>query len=67
MGQPPHGLDVLRKHFGPRIDDGLDIAQHALEIRRQRLDGGRGRAMLDGADAGRVVRRAAIGQIIAID
>ena len=40
MRQAPHGLDVLREHLQAGIDHGFHVAQHALEIRRQRFDRG---------------------------
>jgi len=42
MSQPPDRLHVLREYIQPRIEDGVHIAQDALEIRCQRLDGGSG-------------------------
>jgi hypothetical protein len=40
--QAPHRLHVLREHIQPGIEHGVHIAHHALEIRRQRLDGSAG-------------------------
>ena len=67
MSEAPHGLDVLRKHLDPGVDHRLDVRAHALEVRRQRLDGGMGAAALDGAHARGIVRRAAVGEIVAVD
>ena len=67
MRQAAHRFDVLREHVQAAVDDRLDVAQHALEIRRQRLDRGVGIESLDLADAGGEMRRAAVGQVVAID
>ena len=65
--QAAHRLEVLREDVRARREDRRHGLRAALEVGRQRLDpGGRGTA-LDGADAGRVVRRAAIRQIVPID
>jgi hypothetical protein len=67
MCQSAHCLDVLRKHLDAGIDHRLDVRAYAAEVRRQRLDGGGWIAALDRGDAGRVMRRAPIGQIVAVD
>ena len=35
-------MAILREHIHAGIEYALDVAQHALEIRRQRLHGGAG-------------------------
>jgi hypothetical protein len=67
MGEAAHGLQVLCEYHQPRIDHNLHVAQHALEIRRQRLHCGARRTFADGAHTGGDMRRAAIRQIVAID
>ena len=67
MGQSSHGLDVLCEHFETRVDHGIDIRRHALEIGHQGLDGGLGHQRLDLPDCGREMRSAPIGQIVAVD
>ncbi len=66
MREAAHRLEVLREHVDPAIDHGLDVRAHALEIRCQRLDGGRGIALFDGADGRGVVGRAAVRKIVAV-
>src|SRR6202007_1224082 len=51
----------------PGVDHGLDIRAHALEVRRQCLHRGAGTAALDGAHARRIVRRPAVGEVVAVD
>ena len=59
-------LDVLREDLDSGIHDGLDVGKHALEVRRQRFDRGRGIRRLDRAHAGREMRGAAVRQVVAI-
>ncbi len=66
MGEAPNGFHVLREHFEAGVDHGLHVRQHALEVRRERLDRRLGAPLLDGTDAVRVVLRPAVGQIVAI-
>ena len=67
MGQAAHRLDVLRENIQAGVDDRLDVREHPLEVRRQRLDRGVGITALDGPNTGGVVAGAAIRQIIPVD
>ena len=40
MRQATHGFDILREHFEAARNDRLDVGQLALEVGRERLDGG---------------------------
>ena len=67
MGQAPYGLDVLREHFETRVDHGIDIRRHPLEIGHQSLDGGLWHQRLDLPHRGREMCSAPVGQIVAVD
>ena len=62
-----HGFEIVVEHVGPRRDHGLDRAVLAQEIGRQHLDRGLRAARADGADDCGEMRRAAVGEIVAVD
>ena len=67
MRQPAYGLDVLGEHVQAGIENGLDVAEHAVEVGGQRFDRGLRVEALDRADAGGIVGGAAVIEVVAID
>ena len=67
MREPAHGLKVLRKHIRTGLHHGVHVARDALKVRRQCLHCRARTALLDRAYALRVMRGAAVSQIIAVD
>src|SRR5580698_1309243 len=67
MREPADGLDILRKHLEPRVDDDFNISQHALEVGCERLDGGLRITRLDSPNASRVVGSAPVLQVVPVD
>ena len=65
--EPRHGLEIVVVDVGPGIDDLLERAGLAQEVRGQHLDRGLGRGRADAPDAGRELKGAAVGQVVAID
>ena len=66
-GQPADRLQVVRKHIHAGLDHRGDGREVAGEVGRQRLDGRAGIASLDRADAGGVVPRPAVRQVVPVD
>ncbi len=62
-----HRLEVVVVDVGRGLDDRLQRAVLAQEVRGQHLDGGLRRQRADGADGGREMRAAAVGKIVAVD
>src|SRR6266540_2388404 len=62
-----HGLEIVVEHVGPRGDDSLECPLLAQEVRREHLDGRRGRTRADRADHLGEMPGAAIEKIITID
>jgi len=65
--EPAHDLDVEAEDIGPRGEDRLEVGALALEIRREEFDQGLGRRRADGRDCAGEMRRAAVGEVVAID
>ena len=67
MGQSLDRFQILRVRDQPGIEHRGHRIEVAGKVRGQRFHRGLRRALVNGLDAGRVVRCAAIGQIVAID
>ena len=66
--KPRHDFDVVREHVGGTVThDGLDIAEHALEVAEQSLDEQVRRVMTDALERLGDVRRASVENVVAID
>ena len=67
MGQALDRFHVLRENLQARIHDRTHMLEHAGEIGCQRLDRGVWIALLDRPHGRRVMRRAAVRQVVPID
>ena len=64
--EPRDGLRIMVQDVGPGVDHGLERAGRALEIRNQHLDLATRPLPADGANRRGEVRRAAVGQVVAV-
>ena len=65
--EPRHRLGVVVQDVGPRVEHGAQRRFLALEVGNQHLDAAVGHPRLDLADRVGEDRRAAVGQVVAID